>query len=250
MKHLSLILAIFITGFSNYSWGQCSDYILKFGNDRKGGYSRDVQSKSGLFKKGQSHKLNIVFSEGKDYEIRFYNSNPKNKVQYKMTAGGDVLFNYDNFHLQQELAVQKEEMKKQKDVLEENDGFDDEEGTMKKKMQEIAKKIAEINAAILKDNNTVPSCPFSITSTVNVEVEVTLVDTEPKTPTSCIAVLVLSKNSEGEGFQDDAFTKGKKMKEKQEEEAKAKKEADAKAKADEEAAKKAAEADKSKKKKR
>ncbi|MBI5219307.1 MAG: hypothetical protein HY958_10295 [Bacteroidia bacterium] len=252
MKRITLFLSIFIAGLVMVSFSQnCNDYILKFGNDKaSSGFAKDVQSKSGLFKKGQSHKLNIVFSKNKDFVLKFYNSMPQNKVSYKMmTEAGEVLFNYDNYHLQKELK-EKEEALKQKQMICNEAKSRDEEDAIRKEMKDMAAEVTNLKTAVQKDKNTVPTSELvSVTDPVNVVVEVTLEDTETPTSTSCIAVLVLNRPSEGEGFQDDQFTKVQKEAEarKTKQDADAKTAADAKAKADAEAKEKA-EVDKKKKK--
>jgi hypothetical protein len=252
MKSIIIFFVILVAGASLKSYSQnCAEYILKFSNEKNGNYSKDIQSKSGLFKKGQAHKLNIVFSEGKDYLVKFYNSVPNNKVTYSMkSSSGEVLYTYDNIQIYKDLEVKEKALKEKNKEKEDMGKVDEEEwAAYKKDFNKKAKEVADLKAAILKDRNTVPSCEFSITSAVNCEIEVTLADVEPASPTSCIAVLVLSKPGEGTGFQDDAFTKAKKDKTDRDEKAKAKAkdEADAKAKAEADAKAKA-EADKKKKK--
>lgn len=253
MKNISAILTILFAGISFLSMSQnCNDYILKFSNDKavtQSKFRADPQSKSGLFKKGQNHKLNIVFSEGKDYVVKFYNSNALNKVTYKMmTESGEVLFNYDNFTIQKQLKDKEEELKQKQKIISEGADSKEAEKSLKEERNAIAKEVGDLRNAVLKDKNSVPSIDFNITSTVNCVIEVTLEDVETTTPTSCIAVLVLAKASEGPGFQDDTYSKvQKEMDARKKAEADAKAAAEAKAKADADAK---AEAEKKKKKKK
>ncbi len=245
MKKISAILTIILAGFTLVSMSQnCNDYILKFSNDKavtQSKYRADPQSKSGLFKKGQSHTLNIVFSEGKDYVVKFYNSVPQNKVTYKMTTeSGEVLYNYDNFTLQKQLKEKEEELKQKQKIVSEGSDSKEADQSARTERNAISKEVGDLKLVIDKDKRTVPSVDFSITATVNCIIEVTLEDAEPTTPTSCIATLILTKPSEGPGFADDTFSKVQKelnsAREKANADAKAKAAAAAQAKADADAA--------------
>ena len=253
MKNITAILTIILAGFSLVTMSQnCNDYVLRFSNDKavtQSKYRADSQSKSGLFKKGQNHTLNIVFSEGKDYVVKFYNSVAQNKVTYKMmTESGEVLFNYDNFTLQKQMKEKEEELKQKQKIISEGVDSKEEEKALKDERNAIAKEVSDLRNAITKDKNSVPSVDFNVTSTVNCVIEVTLEDTEPSTPTSCIAVLILAKGAEGPGFQDDTYSKvQKEMEARKKAETEAKAAADAKAKAEADAK---AEAEKKKKKKK
>ncbi len=179
----------------------CSDFLTVQRSGIRYPWKYDIQSKSGIFYAGKNSRVNIICTEGKDYNISFLvSSQIMNDVNIKVTdASGKVYFSTG---IDEEL-IKTLKQKKEFLLSLENQAIKIKTG---KKKIELEANINNLKLEIANYENEIeqkrykPNTSFEFTAYSTVELIVQVTASDKCQGKGCVGILVANKPSEKSSF--------------------------------------------------
>ncbi len=179
----------------------CSDFLTVQRSGIRYPWKYDIQSKSGIFYAGKNSRVNIICTEGKDYNISFLvSSQIMNDVNIKVTdASGKVYFSTG---IDEEL-IKSLKQKKEFLLSLENQAIKIKTG---KKKIELEANINNLKLEIANYENEIeqkrykPNTSFEFTAYSTVELIVQVTASDKCQGKGCVGILVANKPSEKSSF--------------------------------------------------